>query len=427
MNGAFCPEVLEMVHIALNLEMIQMSMRNEGGGRSREEGKSILCRRPMYLTAGNFPSKAANTIQVAKMAAAYTRWLPNLEVVALTGPFALLFNSHVDLIRMFGLSRPLNMRYLPLLWSQTQQMFNQDYRPPRWFYRLVGQYAHLRGADLVFTRKPETAVVTVGAGIDTVLETHILWENMPQLHPYQEILRKPALRALVVVTSSLVDSFARAGIQRERILVEPDGVDLAQYTPILEQSVARKQLGLKQDVFLCVYTGHLYRDRGIEVIIETACRLPAVQFLLVGGWEKDVVYYRHLVASCGAVNVNFTGFVPHNQIPLYQFAADVLLMQYSAKTHHAAVCSPLKLFEYLAAGRPIVSVDLIVLRSILRNGQNALMIESDSVPALEAAIRQIMDNPGLAGKLGRSARNDSMQYSWEARARRILTHALGGN
>lgn len=382
---------------------------------------------PMYLTAGNFPSRAANTIQVAKMAAAYTRWLPDLEVVALTGPRALWGNSHVNLTQMFGLSRPLNMRYLPLLWSQKELTFDQDYRPPKWFYRLVGHYARLRRADLVCTRKPETAVVTVRAGLNTVLETHVPWESMPHLHPHLDVLCRTALRALVVVTSPLAESFAAAGIPRDRTLVEPDGVDLAQYTPQLDRFVARAQLGLLEDTFLCVYTGHLHRDRGIETIIEAAQRLPEVQFLLVGGWDRDVGYYRKLAADVRTANVTFTGFVPHVRIPLYQFAADVLLMQYSAKTHHADRCSPLKVFEYLAAGRSIISTDLPVLRSVLRHEQNTLMVESDSAPALVTAIQRMMDNPRLGEHLARNARRDSQQYSWDERARRILSHALGEN
>lgn len=379
---------------------------------------------PMYLTAGNFPSIAANTIQVAKMAAAYTRWLPGLEVVALTGLRSLRGSGKVDLNHMLGLSRPLNMRYLPLLWHRKEFAFGQDYTPPRWFYFLVAYYALFRNADLVFTRKAETAVTTVRAGIDTILELHDPWENLKWLHPYLKILLRPALRGIVVVASSLAESFVKAGIPSERILVESDGVDMSQYTPALDKASARKQLGLPENKFLCIYTGHLYRDRGIKIIIEAAGHLPMVQFIIVGGWEKDIAYYQGVANGVGAKNVTFTGFVSQTKVPVYQFAADLLLMQYSEKTRHSEHCSPLKVFEYLASGRPIISTDLKILHSVLQHDHNALLIESDSVTAQVTAIKRIMNSPLLENQLAKNARLDSVRYSWDERARRILNNAL---
>ena len=78
------------------------------------------------------------------MASAYARFLPTLEVVTLSGPIALLAGRKPDLSHTFGLNRSLRVRYLPLLPNQRQIMFDQDYRPPQWFYRLVGGYAWAR-------------------------------------------------------------------------------------------------------------------------------------------------------------------------------------------------------------------------------------------------------------------------------------------
>lgn len=383
--------------------------------------------RPMYLTAGNFPSRAANTIQVAKMAAAYTRWLPHLQVVALTGPVAWLKRGQVDLTQMFGLARPLRMRYLPLLWRQTELTFDQDYRPPQWFYKLAGDYARLRRADLIFTRKDRTAVTTVQAKINSVLETHVLWEHSPLLQAQPEILHSPYLRALVVISQPLADSFLNAGVPPEKILVEPDGVDLAQFTPAIEKIQARQHLNLKPDQPLCVYTGHLHPDRGIEDIFRAAAHLPEIAFLFVGGWERDVEYHRSLAAAQGLTNVIFRGYVPHAEVPLHLFAADMLLMPYGAKLSTANHCSPLKMFEYLAAGRPIISSDLPILRTVLRHEQNALLISPDSPEALRDAIQGLVDSPRLAEQLAQTARRDSQQYSWDERARRILNHVVEGN
>lgn len=381
----------------------------------------------MYLTAGNFPSRAANTIQVAKMAAAYTRWLPNLEVVALTGPVALLRDGHIDLCKMFGLSRPLGMRYLPLLWFQTNLAFGQDYRPPAWFYALAGHYARLRKASLVFTRKPQTAAVTVRWGLDTVLETHTPWAMGPWHRSHSKLLRSSHLRSLVVISRPVADSFLRVGVPPDKILVEPDGVDMDQFTPPIDKVQARQNLGLDSTVTVCVYSGHLYPERGIEDILEAAGFLSDVHFLFVGGWDNDVERHQEIARSRGLTNVTFRGYVPQVEVPSYLFAGDILLMPYSASLPTASRCSPLKMFEYMAAGRPIISSDLPGLRSVLYHNKNALLTTPDSVVELVQAIRRIVKSPRLAELLSRNARRDSQQYSWEERACRVLDHALGGN
>ncbi|MFH1998880.1 MAG: glycosyltransferase [Planctomycetota bacterium] len=359
------------------------------------------------------------------MAAAYTHFLPHLKMIGLTGVRPWLRRDSIDLVEMFGLSRPVRLRRLPLLWSQQKPIFEQDYLPPRWFYSLVGHYARLYRASLIFTRKPETAVTTIQAGLNTVLETHVPWESMPHLHGHRDLLCSPALRTLVVVTPPLGESFSRAGFPEDRIQVEPDGVDLEQYTPQLTTLEARRKLGLSEVDFLCVYTGHLYRDRGIEVMIQAARQLENVHILIVGGWERDIAHYQKMAQETEATNVTFTGIVPHVKIPLYQFAADLLLMQYSNKTHHAERCSPIKVFEYLAAGRPIVSTDLPILQTVLHHEKNAIMVEPDSKESLVEAIQRIRNQPELAKKIATNARDDSTRYTWEERAHRILNHTMG--
>ncbi|MDP8257486.1 MAG: glycosyltransferase [Candidatus Alcyoniella australis] len=385
---------------------------------------SRLPQRPMYLTAGNFPSIAANTIQVAKMSAAYSKLLPNLSCVALCGMPARIFQEPPDLQQMYGLSGPLDVRYLPLLPFQRTYTFNREYRPPKWFYNLAARYARSAGADLVFTRKPETAIVAVRLGLPTILETHIHWEQIAHLHKYRELFCQPQLLAIVVVVDVLKQGFIEAGIAEDRLIVEPDAADLELYRKPLSKSEARSELGLDADDFLCVYTGHLYRDRGIELIIEVAKRLAHVRFLIVGGWDEDVRHYRNLSQRQGVTNVRFSGFVDNGRIPIYQFAADALLMQYSAGTHHAERCSPIKLFEYLAAGRPIIATDLPVLTKVLHDRQNALLVESDSVDSLVDAIELLRNDSGLAQRLADCGCRSSTQYGWQQRAARILDRAL---
>jgi glycosyltransferase involved in cell wall biosynthesis len=81
--------------------------------------------------------------------------------------------------------------------------------------------------------------------------------------------------------------------------------------------------------------------------------------------------------------------------------------------------SPLKAFEAMAAGRPIVASDLPSSREVLRHGENALLVPPGDAAALAAALRRLADDPALAARLARGAFEEAPRYSWDARARSL--------
>jgi len=101
--------------------------------------------------------------------------------------------------------------------------------------------------------------------------------------------------------------------------------------------------------------------------------------------------------------------------------ADVLILPNTASAISTRFTSPLKLFEYMAAGRPIVASDLPSIREILRDGENALLVEPGNASALAAAIQRILADPELAAALARAALDQVPAYSWERRAQRLET------
>ena len=108
-------------------------------------------------------------------------------------------------------------------------------------------------------------------------------------------------------------------------------------------------------------------------------------------------------------------------MPLYQAAADVLVLPNTAQ---AAISrehtSPLKLFEYMAAGRPIVASDLPSLREVLRHGDNAWLMQPDDPAALAQGIQHLLAEPALAARLAAQAQEEVQAYTWEQRAANIL-------
>ncbi|HCC79362.1 MAG TPA: hypothetical protein DEP80_07135 [Anaerolineae bacterium] len=169
----------------------------------------------------------------------------------------------------------------------------------------------------------------------------------------------------------------------------------------------------------------------MELIAELAERMPEVNFLWVGGTSQDVNTWRTRISATGLKNMNLTGFIPNRELPLYQAAADALLIPYNRRFTNSGgenisnVSSPMKIFEYMAAGRVILSSDLPVLREVL-NEANAILCPPEDVEAWEQALRQLQADPHKGQLLASQARRDVERYSWVERCRLILTGFMEG-
>jgi glycosyltransferase involved in cell wall biosynthesis len=176
---------------------------------------------------------------------------------------------------------------------------------------------------------------------------------------------------------------------------------------------------------VCGYIGHLYAGRGIELIESLARRRPDMLFLVVGGQQADVDARR---SANRENNLLFLGHYPHRSALQLAACVDVLLMPYqtsvslgTGRYDTARWMSPMKMFEYMATGVPIVSSDLPVLREVLCHEQNALLVAPDDVDGWAAAIDRIAGDAVLAGRLGADAYAQyERQHTWEHRARMLL-------
>ncbi len=126
-------------------------------------------------------------------------------------------------------------------------------------------------------------------------------------------------------------------------------------------------------------------------------------------------------------NITLTGFVFHAHLPLYQAAADILLMPYettiagSGGGNSADICSPMKMFDYLAAGRAILSSDLPVIHEVL-NETNAVFCLPENTQAWAQKLGELIQNTALRETLGKQARQDAMKYTWLHRAENAVAN-----
>jgi len=163
----------------------------------------------------------------------------------------------------------------------------------------------------------------------------------------------------------------------------------------------------------------------MALLLELARRLPEVQFLWVGGREADVQDWRSRLQAEGLANIHLTGFVHNSQLPLYQAAADVLLMPYeraisgSSGGNSAAYASPMKMFEYMACRRPILSSDLPVIREVLSE-RNAVLLPPEAPAAWAESLSSLLNDTSQRNTLVNQAWLDVQPYTWLERARRAL-------
>jgi glycosyltransferase involved in cell wall biosynthesis len=173
-------------------------------------------------------------------------------------------------------------------------------------------------------------------------------------------------------------------------------------------------------------TGHLYVGRGADLFLALAKSIPQAHFVWVGGRPDDIATWKQRAESQNISNITFTGFIPNQNLPLYQSAADILLMPYSRSimgssgtADSASVASPMKMFEYMAAGRAIVTADLPVIREVL-NEQNAVFCEPDDLNDWKLGIEKLLVDESRRVKLGKQAKEDVRKFTWQARAEKIM-------
>ncbi len=231
------------------------------------------------------------------------------------------------------------------------------------------------------------------------------------------------------ITQALADGLEQAYGRKFKpgeVVISPNGVDIERYKNLPLPGEARKALGFPE-AFSVGYTGHLYPGRGMGLLVELARRFPLFQFVWVGGRPQDVESWKMQLAGQNIHNVTLTGFIENSRLSLFQAAMDVLLMPYereisgSSGGNSADYCSPMKMFEYMACGRAIISSDLPVIREVL-NETNALLCSPEDGQAWAQALGQLFVDDAKRGELGCRALQDVGQYTWLNRAQKALSN-----
>jgi glycosyltransferase involved in cell wall biosynthesis len=386
-----------------------------------------------YVSNTRIPSERASANQIMQMCAAFAEAGADVHLLyPRRRPYG-RWASIPDTYAYYGVARSFSMHALPCLdllklttvdvpfLAKTPLALAAHYLQSASFALAASAYVRSRDAGVCYSRDAYTlALLRRRAPSGPMFfEAH----STPQRAWSTRVIRALCheFTGVITITENLRRYYLAQGMPEEAVLTAPDGVDLRRYHHLPTAAAARARLDLPADRPLLCYTGQLYRWKGVYTLADAMRFLPDTLLCAVGGTGAELAAFQAHLAARGLTNVHCVGQVPPGVVPLYQVAADVLVLPNSAQERISREeTSPLKLFEYMAAGRPIVASNLPSLCEVLRHEENAWLVAADDPQALAAGIRHILTTPVLAEHLANQAQADVQQYTWQRRAERIL-------
>jgi glycosyltransferase involved in cell wall biosynthesis len=279
------------------------------------------------------------------------------------------------------------------------------------------------------------------------LEIHSLPSNIKTFH--KKIWQKA--KALIVLTSFIKKRLIEVGVKEDKILVAPDGVDLEKFKIQNSKFKIREKLGLPQDKKIITYSGsfYLYDWKGIDILLEAVKFFEKDWLLILVGGNKNEI--EEIKKKYNLDKVLLIERKPHSEIPYYLKAADVLVIPNKKGDQFSEeYTSPLKLFEYMASGVPIVASDLPSIREILYEEKrittdnepqittdknqpksviksNAILVEPNNPQKLAEGIKKVLQDKNFADKISKQILEDIQKYTWQKRVENILKFIKNAN
>lgn len=300
-------------------------------------------------------------------------------------------------------------------------------RPSRWagealgrtllWLRQVFRDPELAEADLIYSRIPAMLGMGQRSPRPFAVDHYRPWsDDLPAIRPLlRRTARDPTCLGFVLHSDYAAGAYRRARVAEAKLLVAHNGADPLP-GELLTKKEARARLGLPGDGPIAVYAGRVNAEKGLDQILALAELRPDILFLLVGSEGEGPVE-----AEGARANLRIVPWQAPADLPPWLAAADVLLVPASrAPLDRFRNCVlPLKLFAYLAAGRPILAPAAPDTAELLRDGDNALLVAPGRPELAAAALDRLLAEPGFAERLSRNASASATELTWDRRAEKI--------
>ncbi|MBX2866359.1 glycosyltransferase family 4 protein [Candidatus Kaiserbacteria bacterium] len=259
-------------------------------------------------------------------------------------------------------------------------------------------------------------VLTRDWALTLYVEDYIFLHGKPDFSRRNWKKRLENAQGIVVVNSIIKRILVDAGIEEGKIHVAPNGVDIASFSLDMNAQEMRGELGLPEDAKIVMYTGSFYLHdwKGVQVLLEAAALLPEYAFVMVGGGTAEI---EGIKKEYKGDNIILREKQPHKDIPRYLQAADILVIPNTDNAKEGShYTSPIKLFEYMASGRPIVASKLPSIQEIATE-DIVQFVKTGDAEDLARGITEVLSDENTAATLAQRAREEVQNYTWDARAR----------
>ncbi|MHB0865504.1 MAG: GtrA family protein [Minisyncoccota bacterium] len=374
----------------------------------------------LYIANIRLPTEKAHGIQIMTMCEAFARLGHTVELVVPSRRTPIT----EDPFSYYGVERTFTITRLPTFDTVSWG------RAGFWLQVLsfifhAARYARRSSAEVIYSRDP--ALFFFGR---MPLGTKLVWEihTKPTLR-VAKMIRKSLVR-IVAISGGLRDVLVESGVPQERIIVAHDAVNADMFAHILDRQTTRRELSLPQDKKLIAYIGKyktMGESKGVEEVIAVVGAVHATHadaaLLLVGLNPDEFAEVEMLTEAAGLAGAAYLiGHVEHKNVARYMRAADVLVMNYPNTEHYARFMSPLKLFEYMASGTPIVTSDLPSIREVL-DDVTAYFFKADDSDDFHKTLEGVLGDPTTASKKAHAALRKVEELTWQKRAERIIVLA----
>jgi glycosyltransferase involved in cell wall biosynthesis len=276
--------------------------------------------------------------------------------------------------------------------------------------------------QIVHTRDWNCVRAAVRTQIPVIYERHYFQEK--KLEP--DIVNSPFFKLAVTQSPSIQKNLIESGIPQEKSVALHNGFSQAFLIREPEAAEEWREKLLKNDrQHLVIYSGALHSFKGIDVLIDAAGQLPQVQFAVTGGTDEQVQHYRQLARDKQVKNIDFLGWIlPRAKLTSLLQAADLLAHPHCSG-YAASFTNPVKFFQYIASGVPIVATEILPLIEFKNSPIVGGWCQPDDPIAFAECIQQVLTR--YPRKVAGYQENISFahQFTWEMRSHRILKMALG--
>lgn len=365
----------------------------------------------VYIAYSIIPSRSANSVHVMKMCQAMAD--NGHEVLLIAPDKKEEYEKGVDdIYSYYGVKN--NFRVKQIAYYKDNKLV----KATRLFFVLLKEKP-----DLVFGRDMFGCFIGSLLNYNTGYETHSPYSEIEKRSKiiFNSLIKRKSFKGIVVISDALKCIYKAEKVYQDlKIIVAHDGADeVADFNKIAD-------LSGKPNCLKIGYIGHLYQGRGIDLIIEAAKRLEVHEFHIVGGTEEDICYWKKELQKSNTKNVFFYGFTSPSETGSYRNAFDILLAPYAKEVkvqgnvgNTSAYMSPLKIFEYMAHKKAIITSDLPVLREVL-NEKNSVLAVPEEVDSWVNAIVRLEDEKVRDYVANNAYRDFLSHYSWQTRAKNII-------